>query len=173
MTAPWKAIIIRFIDVEFSTLKEYCEKNHIKITELIRNAVRLYIANPNIVSGVVKASSNDVEIKQVLNGLTEVAQKLESLEKKLNSYPMDEKITDSAIKARIKECIMKVKQKYKKEPITVDKLRIELKKIDPSLTPYFVASAANGISHLDEVLIELHGHELNRDFNGIIKFNGD
>lgn len=173
MTTCWKRFLLRLAEGEWNTLKEYCKKNQIKITELIRNAVRLYIANPDILSGVVKVSGNDVEIKQVLNDITEVAQKLESLEKKLNSYPVDGKITDSVIKARIKECIMKVRQKYKKEPITVDKLRIELKKIDPSLTPYLVASATNGFSHLDEVLIELHGHELNRDFNGIIKFNGD
>jgi len=172
MTTRWKPILIRFVDRESNTLKEYCAKNNIKITELVRNAVRLYIANPDILNGVVKVNGN-FEIKQVLDSIDKVTQKLEVLERKLNSYPTNEKFTDSLIKARITECILKIKEKNGREPITVDKLKLKIKKMDPSLAPYLVASANNGFSLLDEVLMELHGRELSRDFNGIIRFNGD
>jgi hypothetical protein len=172
MTTRWKPILIRFVDRELNTLKEYCAKNNIKITELVRNAVRLYIANPDILNGVVRANGV-FEIKQLLDSMDKVTQKLEVLERKLNSYPMNEKFSDSLIKARIKECILEIREKYRKEPITVDKLKLKIKKMDPSLAPYLVASATNGFSLLDEVLMELHGRELSRDFNGIIRFNGD
>ncbi|MEM3629259.1 MAG: hypothetical protein QXE06_07830 [Candidatus Bathyarchaeia archaeon] len=171
--AQWKAMIIRFVDTEFRTLKEYCEKHHIKMTELIRNAVRHYIANPNTINGVVKVSDNGAKINDVLQIVNKVAQKLDVLDKKLGEYQQDGKLADSVIKARIKECVLKVKQKCKNKPITADKLRLQLQKMDASLTPYLFASATNGFSLLDEVLMELQGRELTRDFNGIIKFIGD
>jgi hypothetical protein len=173
MATQWKAILIRFVEGESNMLKEYCRKNHVKMAELFRNAVRLYVANPDLVNGIVRVRDDGIETEQVLKGITELAQKLESLEKKLNSYPTDGKFTNSVIKARITECILKVKQKNKKEPITVDNLQIQLKKMDPSLAPYLVASATNGFSLFDEVLMELQGRELNRDFNEIINFIGD
>lgn len=173
MATEWKAVIIRFVNTEFRTLKEYCEKHHIKMAELIRNAVRCYIANPDLVKGIVKVSDNGTKINDVLQVVNKVAQKLDILDKKLGEYQQDGKLTDSVIKARIKECILKIKQKCKNKPITVDRLRLQLQKMDASLTPYLFASATNGFSLLDEVLMELQGRELTRDFNGIIKFIGD
>jgi hypothetical protein len=173
MASCWKAFLLRLTEGEWNMVKEHCRKNQIKITDFVRSLLRLYFANPDLVNGVVRVRGNDVDVEQVLNGITEVAQKLESLDKKLNSYPTEGKFTNSVIKARITECILKVKQKNKKEPITVDKLKIQLEKMDPSLASYLVASTTNGFSLLDEVLMELHGRELNRDFNGIINFIGD
>jgi len=173
MATHWKPILIRVVDREMETLREYCKKNHVKMTELFRNAVRLYITNPDLVNGIIKAEGNGVEVAQVMDSIDELVKKFEALEKKLTSLSAKKDFVQPIAKARIAEAVLKVKQKAKKDVTTVDRLREQLKGMDPSLDQFLVASATNGISLLDEVLMELQQRgELSWDFRRIVKFNG-
>jgi hypothetical protein len=174
MANYWKTFPLRLAEGEWNMLKEYCKKNQIKITDLIRSILRLYFANPDLMNGIIKVANAHIETEQIVNSVTELIQKFEVLEKKLTSHPNESEFAYSLVKARIAEAILNTKQKARKKPITVDILREQIKKIDPSLAPFLVASASNGISSLDEVLVELEQKgELSRDYRGIIKFHGD
>lgn len=169
MATHWNQYVIRVADQEWTTWKEFCKKNHIKRADLIRNAVRFYIANPDFVNGVVKAANNGVDIRPVVDGITRLMQKVEVLENKLTSISQEKNLV-SITKSKILDAVLRIKKRARNSITTVDRLREQIIKIDRSLAPFLVASVTCPVSPFDEVLSELEGKELRREYGGIINF---
>jgi len=170
----WKGVLIRFAEKELETLDIFCQKNMVKRTDLVRNATRLYVANPDVVNGVVKLRDNGVDIVPILDGIAMLAQKVDTIEKGFNSAIKRQELVSPAARERIIEAILRAKQKTKKNVTTVDRLREQIKRTDPSLEQFLYASASDGIPPFDDALIWLQQKgELSRNPGGIIEFNGD
>jgi hypothetical protein len=173
MKTRWKEVLIRVADVELDNWDEFCRKKGMKRIDLIRNAVRLYVANPELVNGGIKTVDNDVDIGPVLRGIDELKQKFEMIEKKVTSFPTETDFTHSLARKKVVEAILKTKQKAKGSVTTLDRLRDQLKETEPSLIP-FLFPVDGGISVLDEVLAELNEKgELSWNFRQIIRFRAD
>lgn len=171
MANKWKAVLIRFAEGELETLDAYCEENHVKRTDLIRSATRLYTANRDLVNGVIKLRDNSIDIAPVMDSIAIVAKKLEALEKRLISLFVEKGSAHPTSSSRIAEAVLMIKRRAKKDVTTVDRLREQLKRIDPSLAPFLLASDSCGICVLDEALLELEEKgELSREYGGIIRF---
>jgi len=172
MNSRWREILIRVAGMELANWNEYCAKNCIKRVDLVRNAVRLYIANPDIVNGVLRIADNDVDIGPILKGIGNLSKKLEAIEKRLDAFSAETDFVQPLARRRIAEGVLKAKQRTKDGVTTVDSLTEQLKQSDPSLVPFLFSANANGsISLLHEVLAELHQKgELSWDFKEIIRF---
>jgi len=171
LASKWKAVLIRFVEREVETLDAYCRENHVKRTDLVRSATRLYVANHDLVNGVIRLSDASVDIAPVMDSIGLVIQKVEALEKRLNSSSVENGSENLTISKRIAEAVLIVKRRAKKDITTVDQLREKLKILDPSSTPFLHATDSSGICVLDEVLRELEERgELSREYGGIIRF---
>lgn len=171
MTNTWKAVLIRFVKEELERLDKYCKENHVKRTDLIRSATRVYIANRDLVNGVIRIKDASVDIAPVLDNIGVVVQKLEAVEKRLNSLSVDNPSANLMIHKKIADAVLMVKKRAKKNLTTVDQLRDKLKRMDPSFAPFLYASDSCGVCVFDEVLRELEKKdELSREYGGIIKF---
>lgn len=171
MASKWKAVLIRFVESEVETLDAYCRENHVKRTNLIRSATRVYVANRDLVNGVIRLSDTSVDIAPVMDSIGLVIQKVEALDKRLNSSSVENGSEDLTISKRIAEAVLMVKRRAKKDVTTVDQLREKLKSLDPSVVPFLHASDSKGICGLDEALRKLEEKgELSREYGGIIRF---
>jgi hypothetical protein len=172
MPNRWRGVLIRFGERELETIDRFCHENNVKRTDFIRNAARRVMNNPDSVNGVVKCRDDGIDILPLMDSITMLTQKVENIEKGLSSLLEGKKLANPVAKDRIIELILKIKQKAKKNVTTVDKLREQIKRRDPSLEQFLFASAANGIPPFDDALIELQQRrELNRDIkSGIIKW---
>jgi hypothetical protein len=173
MPNRWKGVLIRFDERELETIDRFCHENNVKRTDFIRNAARRVMNNPDSVDGIVKCRNDGVDVIPLMDGITMLTQKVENVEKGISSLLEGNKFSDATAKNRIIELILKIKQKAK-NVTTVDKLREQIKRMDPSFEQFLFASAANGIPPFDDALIELQQRgELSRDIRtGIVKWNG-
>jgi len=170
MNVRWREILIRVADEELANWNEFCARNCIKRIDLVRNAVRLYISNPELVNGVLKVVDNGAEIEPIIKGIDDLNKKLETIDKRLTSFSTETGFLQPLAKRRIAEGILKIKQETGDPVTTVDRLKEQLKLSDPSLIP-FLYSTTGSISLLDEALAELHQKgELSWDFKEIIHF---
>lgn len=171
----WRGVLIRFAKEELERLDAFCKENHVKRTAVIRNATRFYIANRDVVNGVIRLRDASLDIAPVMDSIKSlhdvVVQKIEDVKEKLNSISVEESYPNLATKERIAEAVLMIKRRSKKDTITVEQLKEKLKAVDPSFTPFLYATASSGICVFDKVLLELEGKgELSRRYGGIIKW---
>lgn len=163
--------MIRFVKEELDRLDAYCKENHVKRTDVIRSATRLYITNHDLVNGVIRLTDANSDITPILDSIGIVVQKIEAIEKKLALLSVENDSENSKINERIAEAVLMVKRRAKNDTITLDQLRERLTNIDFSFAPFLYATDSSGICVLDEVLLELEGKgELSRLYGGIIKW---
>jgi hypothetical protein len=167
----WKGVLIRFVKEELDRLDAYCKENHVKRTDVIRSATRLYITNHDLVNGVIRLTDANSDITPIMDNISIVVQKIEAVEKKLALLSVENDSENSKINERIAEAVLMVKRRAKNDTITLDQLRERLTSIDFSFAPFLCATDSSGICVLDEVLLELEGKgELSRLYGGIIKW---
>ncbi|MEM2112033.1 MAG: hypothetical protein QXX08_09190 [Candidatus Bathyarchaeia archaeon] len=175
MANKWRRVLISFVKEELERLDAYCKENHVKRTDVIRSATRLYIANRDLVNGVIRLRDASLDIAPMMEDIKNlrdvVVQKIEDVKEKLSSISVEDNYPNLAIKERIAEAVLMIKRRGKKNTITVEQLKEKLKTIDPSFTPFLYATASSSICVLDKVLLELEGKgELSRLYGGIIKW---
>lgn len=151
----WKGVIVRYIKSELDVLDAFCKKNNAKRSDVIRNATRLYVNNPDLVNGVIRIKDANTDITPVIKRVDVVVQKIEQIGKKVNSLSSKDDFKDLTIKKRITHAILAIKHRTKESVIAVEQLREELKSTDLSFTPYLYATNSSGICVLDECLFEL------------------
>ena len=169
----WKQVLVRIAQKELKTWDMYCEKNHLKRVELIRNSVRATIANPNLAKNTVVTTDYSVETRPLMDAIRKLSQKLENIERSLNSKSFETNHTDdNVVKNKIKECVKNIMSNTKTaSTTTMDRLREQIKDQDPLLTPYLVSSSNRAFSLLDEVLLDLQAKgEIKQKHGGIVKF---
>ena len=151
----------------------YCRENHVKRSDVIRSSIRLYTNNRDLVNGVIRVNDTSIDVAPVLESINVVLQKVEAIEKKLDSLSAKNSPTDLTINKRIEEAVLMIKRRAKKNVITVDQLREKLN-VNPSFAPFLHATDSSGICTLDEVLHELEKKgELRREYGGIIRLRKD
>jgi hypothetical protein len=167
----WRGVLVRFVKEELERLDAYCKENHVKRTDVIRSATRLYIANRDLVNGVFRVTDANPDITPVMDNIGIVVQKIEAVEKKLDLLSVENDSENSKINERLAEAVLMVKRRAKNDAITLDQLRERLTSIDFSFAPFLYATDSSGICILDEVLLKLEENgELRRQYGGIIKF---
>lgn len=165
----WKRVLIGFNKEELERIDAYCRENHVKRSEMLRNSIRVYIHSRDLVNGVIKVNDASIDVAPILESINAVLQKVETIEKKLDSLAVKNFPTDLMINKRIEEAVLMIKRRTKKNVITVDLLRKKLS-TNPSFAPFLYATDSSGISALDEVLHELEKKgELRREYGGIIR----
>jgi hypothetical protein len=174
LTNNWKGVLIRFVKEELERIDAYCKENHVKRSDVIRNSTRLYTNNRDLVNGVIRVNDASMDVAPVLESINVLSQKVEAIEKKLDSLSVKNSPTDLMINKRIEEAVLMIKQRVKKNVITVDQLKEKLIRIDPSFAPFLYATDSSGICILDEVLHEFEKKgELRREYGGIIRLRED
>ncbi|MCW4028354.1 MAG: hypothetical protein NWE92_01740 [Candidatus Bathyarchaeota archaeon] len=169
----WKEILIRVAEPELSHWDECCAKHNQTRSDFLRNAVRIFIANPDLANGIVKQPVNQVDIAPIMKAIEELNKKLEINEQNGPTFG-NTVFKNSLAKRKVLEAVLLQKQKALESQETVttlDQLKEMLKDSDPSLAPFINPPAGGGLSILDEVLQELNGkQELTWDFCQIIEF---
>lgn len=171
MVGNWVPFVLRFSKEELRNVDAFCKEHGLKRNEGFKISMRLLIAHPDLINGVVNLGNNDPELGPVIENLSLLSQKIESLEKSVNSLADGKTVTPSRIsKDKIATIILQQKKKNK-NATTIDKLREHVRRVDPSLEQYLVASASTGISPFNETIIDLQEKgELTWEIGGIIKW---
>ena len=151
----WKQVIVRYIKNELDVLDAFCNKNNLQRTDVIRNATRLYVNNPDLINGVIKTKDVNQDFSPVIKRVDVVVQKLDQIGKKVNSISAKDSFTDPMLKKKITKAILALKHKSVEDRTTVEQLREELKDLDLSFAIHLYPSNSAGISLLDECLFEL------------------
>ena len=171
MVGKWVPFVLRFSKDELRNVDAFCKDHCLKRNECFKISIRLLMAHPDLINGVVNLGNNNSNLDPLIEKLSLFSQKFERIEKSLSELAEGQPVTSSkVVKDKIAEIILQMKNKNK-SATTTDKLREHVKGIDPSLEQYLVASASTGISLFNETIIELQERgELTWEIGGIIKW---
>jgi len=170
MKTRWKGVLIRVADAELLDWDGYCEKNRIKRVDLVRSSVRFFMANPEIVNGVVKRGETAVDLAPILGAMGELKQKLEMVEKKVSIVSTDKGLSQCVSKKKLAEAVLEFMQHTRNNVTTLDRLIVYIRKAEPQLAP-FLSSGDGGLCLLDEVLTELNDEgKVEWDFGEVVRF---
>ncbi len=166
-------VFILFDEQELENIDSHRKKFHLKRTEFIRDQIRKGISNADPITAITKQRENSTDLNPVMESLSLLHKRVESLEKNLNSHSEGNETISITVKERIAEAILQVMQRATDPFTTTEKLAEQIKRIDPSLEQFLFATGKNGFSPYGNVLTEFHlAGKLHRSPNGIIEFKG-